>query len=253
MTALLLDIGNTRIKWGVLNGDVIQQSGHLRQSAIRDSGLSIWASKLPRHVETVLACNVAGGDFAAQLSDFIRKHCGCDVHFAHSERQACGVTNGYRQPRRLGADRWLAMIGAHIECQTLCIVVDAGTAVTIDVLDDNGQHLGGQIMPGLKLMRDALSIHTNGIGNVGRPSSSVTGGLGIFAKSTAGAVVQGVTSAVTGAIERASRILGHDGKQPTIVLTGGDALHIYSSLEEESLLRPNLILEGLAQVLRSRR
>jgi type III pantothenate kinase len=252
MKALLLDVGNSRIKWGVIDGEDIRRTGHIEQSAIREKGLSALITRLPRTVETVFACNVAGTSIATRLSGAIGMHFDCDVHFARSEKRACGVTNGYRQARRLGVDRWVAMIGARTLCQTSSVVVDAGTAVTIDVLDDDGQHLGGQILPGFMLMANALATHTSDIANSGKRASSKARGLAIFERNTAGAVSQGVASAVIGAIERASTVLRQDGYDPTIFLTGGDAAHLHRLLEEEAVHRPNLVLEGLATILQSR-
>jgi len=248
MKVLLLDVGNSRIKWGMFDGDVIRQIGHVTQSAIRDKGLAALTTKLPRTVETVFACNVAGASMATRLSGVLGMQFDCDVHFARSEKHACGVTNGYRQPRRLGVDRWVALIGARALCQTSSVVVDAGTAVTIDVLDDDGQHLGGQILPGFNLMANALATHTSDIANSGKRIGSGAEGLEIFAKNTAGAVAQGAASAIVGAIERACTVLRQDGYDPTIILTGGDAPHLHRLLEDESIHRPNLVLDGLAAI-----
>lgn len=251
MSALLLDVGNTRLKWGVLEAGTIQRTGHITQQRIRDQGLSALTSKLPRQVNAVHASNVAGTSFATRLSGVVGMHCGCDVHFAKSERQAYGVTNSYRQPRRMGVDRWVAMIAAWAELESACLVVDAGTAVTIDVLDDNGQHLGGQILPGVVLMASALSSETNDIPAVVRRAPKTQDGLDMFASNTAIAVASGALNAVVGAIERANRILRLNTYDPTIILTGGDASRILTSLDTAPLHRPHLVLQGLAHMLES--
>jgi len=247
MKALLLDIGNSRLKWGVLDDGEIRRTGHIKQSRLRDQGLSVLTSKLPRQVDRVFACNVAGASIATRMSAVLGLHCGCSVQFARSEAHACGVTNGYRQPRRLGVDRWVAMIAARAECETSSIVVDAGTAITIDVLDDDGNHLGGQILPGFSLMSGALAKNTSDLPTVNRQQSRR--GLDIFASTTTAAVSQGIAGAVAGAVERAFRVLRQDGYDPTLFLTGGDAKCILNSLQEEVLHRPDLVLEGLASIL----
>ena len=99
MKALLLDVGNSRLKWGVLDGGSISRTGHITQDAIRQQGLSALTSKLPRHVDAVFASNVAGTSYATRLSGVVSMHCGCDMRFARTEKQACGVTSSYRQPR----------------------------------------------------------------------------------------------------------------------------------------------------------
>ena len=112
MTALLLDIGNTRVKWGVLRDGEIRRTGHIAQARIRENGLQVITTRLPRRVDAVFASNVAGASFATRLSGVVGAHSNCDVRFAHTERQGWGVTNAYTQPRRMGVDRWVAMVGA---------------------------------------------------------------------------------------------------------------------------------------------
>ena len=252
MTALLMDVGNTRLKWGVLDDGAIRRTGHISQQRIRDDGIVALTSKLPRRVDAVFASNVAGTSFATRLSGVVGMHCGCDVQFAHTERSACGITNSYRQPRRLGVDRWLAMIGAFREAEAACLVVDAGTAVTIDAIDDTGQHLGGQILPGVTLMADALAAGTSDIPSSRGSTRTVSLGLDMFANTTAGAVAHGALNAVAGAIERAARAMRSNTVEPALFLTGGDASRILKTLGNEPLHRPHLVLQGLAVLLESR-
>lgn len=249
MKALLLDVGNTRIKWGVLDGEQIHKTGHIALQKVRDQGLGPLTSRLPRNVDAVLASNVAGQTFATRLSGVIGMHCGCDVHFAKSERAACGVRNGYKQPRRLGVDRWVAMIGAWAELQSACVVVDAGTAVTIDALDGDGQHLGGQILPGVVLMCAALAANTSDIQTVGARVPDAATDLDIFGDNTASAVRNGAWNALVGAVERSITTLRSNAYDPAVVLTGGDASRMLTALGSESLHRPHLVLQGLARML----
>ncbi|MDH3265893.1 MAG: type III pantothenate kinase [Gammaproteobacteria bacterium] len=250
MKALLLDIGNSRLKWGVLGKDRINRTGHVSQSAIQEHGFAALTSKLPRDVDTVLACNVAGAQQATRIARAIASHCGCGVKFVRSESQACGVTNSYRQPWRMGVDRWVAMIAARAACDTSSIVVDAGTAITIDALDDDGKHLGGQIMPGITLMSEALARHTSDIPQVRKRLSGH--GLGIFANSTAAAVAHGILGAAVAAVERATRVMREDGYDPTVILTGGDAAYLFGSIDEQALHYPHLVLQGLQRILECR-
>ena len=249
MSVLLLDVGNSRLKWGVLEDGDIRRTGHISQQQIRDKGLSVLTTKLPRRVDAVHASNVAGTTFATRLSGLVGMHCDADVHFARSDKRGWGVTNSYRHPRRLGVDRWVAMIGAWSEAQTACLIVDAGTAVTLDAIDDNGVHLGGQIIPGVATMLDSLSAATSDIPIVRASSKQSAGDLSMFGKNTAAAVREGAQNAIAGAVERATRTLQANGHEPTIILTGGGASRILGALDQVALHRPNLVLLGLVYML----
>ncbi len=251
MKALLLDVGNSRLKWGVLDDGAIRRTGHIAQATIREQGIAALTSKLPRDVDAALASNVAGSSVATRLSGVVSMHCGCELRFVHASKSACGVTNSYRRPRHMGVDRWVAMIGAWAELESACVIVDAGTAVTIDALDDDGKHIGGQILPGTTLMAAALTSHTSGIPNVVPRAGAGAIGMSMFASSTTRAVEQGAINAVVGAIERATWTLDEHGLAAEIVLTGGDASRILKSLDDEALHRPHLVLSGLARILES--
>ncbi len=252
MKALLLDVGNTRLKWGVAKDGTIARTGHVSLERLNDSGFAALTTRLPRRVDQVMVSNVAGPSFGARLSAVLGIHCGCELRFAKTERTAHGVTNAYRRPRQLGVDRWVAMIGAWTEFESACVVVDAGTAVTIDVLDDEGVHLGGQILPGVSLMARALSGETSDIGPVVRRTKVAASGLDLFSDSTAAAVQSGAWNAVTGAVERAINALRSNAYDPVVVLTGGDGSRMLDALSEMPHWRPDLVLQGLLHILESR-
>lgn len=253
MTALLLDIGNSRLKWGVLDDGAIRRTGHIAQDMIREQGLQVITTKLPRRVDAVFASNVAGTSYATRLSGVVSMHCHCDVRFARSERRGWGVTNGYRQPRRLGVDRWVAMVGAWSELQQAAVIVDIGTAMTIDAIDDDGQHLGGQIVPGVETMLESLSTATSDLPRVKAASRQTAADLGIFGRNTTAAIREGVQGAVAGAIDRSIHALQSSGYDPEIILTGGGASRILGALGSTPLHRPNLVLQGLAFMLENER
>ena len=253
MSVLLMDVGNSRIKWGVLENSGVRRTGHISQARIRDKGLQVLTTKIPRRVDEVFVSNVAGTTFATRLSGVVGAHCGCDLRFARSDRQGWGLTNGYTQPRRMGVDRWVAMIGAWAEIQGACLVVDAGTATTIDAIDAQGKHLGGQIIPGVATMAKALTAATSDIPAV-RPAPGRSGAdLDMFGHNTASAVREGAQNAVAGAVDRAMRTLQANACEPTVVLTGGDASRILNALCETPLHRPHLVLQGLAHMLENPR
>ena len=249
MKALLLDVGNTRLKWGVADDGDIRKTGSISRDHLRKQGMSALTTKLPRQIDAALASNVGGTTIATRLAGLVGAHCGQDLHFARTARSQYGLTNAYSQPRRMGVDRWVAMLGAWLELQSGCVVVDAGTAVTIDAIGDDGVHLGGMILPGEPMMRQALSRNTSDIPETKPAKAETYEDLGMFGANTRAAVGSGALNAVTGAVERAIRTLRSNAYDATVVLTGGDASRILSALDEEALHRPNLVLQGLAEML----
>jgi type III pantothenate kinase len=250
--ALLFDVGNTRLKWGVLKNDRIIRSGSIDHDKLKKQGFSALTTRLPANVDYVLVSNVAGPAFATRLAGVIGIHCGTDVHFARSEKEACGVINAYSQPRKLGVDRWVGLLGARAETRSAVCVVDAGTAVTIDAMDRTGQHLGGQIILGPRMMTIALSSETSGIGLPKGTARDPGTGMEMFARRTGDAVQSGTLSAVCGAIERAAKAMRAAGLRPKIVLTGGDGSRILKQLDGNVLHRPHLVLQGLAYMVQSK-
>ena len=159
------------------------------------------------------------------------------IHHAVSEAETCGVRNAYTEPHRLGVDRWMALIAARqLTTHPVC-VVDCGSAVTIDVLDDKGQHLGGVIMPGLTMMRRALHRNTEQL-----PFAQETYPLGL-GTSTAAAIHNGTRYALLGAIER---VIASQTKTLQVFLTGGDAETLLPDLKHPVQVNPDLVLQGLA-------
>lgn len=249
MKALLLDVGNSYLKWGVADRAKISRTGSIAQQKIREQGLGVVTSRLPRRVDAVMASNVAGASFATRLAGLIGAHCGCDVHFAKTLRSGFGVSNYYSQPRRMGVDRWVAMIGAWAELHKACMIVDAGTAVTIDAIDATGQHLGGQIFPGVQVMARSLATATSDIPIVTPKKSAGLDGMKMFAANTRDAVSNGTVTAVVGAVERSFSTLSKHTRRPALVLTGGDASRILTALGKKPLHRPHLVLQGLLHML----
>ena len=130
--------------------------------------------------------------------------------------------------------------------------MDVGTAVTSDALDKDGQHLGGQILPGVQLMTGALEKETSDVGPTVRARKNPGMGMQLFAKTTSAATCNGSLNAVCGAVERAVKSMRAGGFRPKIVLTGGDASRILKQLDGNILHRPNLVLRGLAFILQSK-
>jgi type III pantothenate kinase len=232
MMLLAIDAGNSFVKWGYHDG----RTWHGQQRvALADFSTD------PRHYLATeaargIVANVAGERLQALLQSALP-----DVswQWVQAEQQACGVINSYTQATQLGADRWAALIGARAMSHEPCIVVSAGTALTADLLADDGHFLGGAIAPGWQLMHDALASGTTAI----HLSSGEVSPLPI---NTADAVHTGITYALLGVIEKMAQGLEEKVKRPIgCILTGGAAHKIAPYLNRPVQLVDNLVLEGL--------
>ena len=150
MNLLCLDSGNTRVKWGLRLGET-----WLAKGACPIDGLAELAVSAGR----LLACNVAGAVAQAAIESLAAR-LDAKLDWVRSEATAFGVINGYEHPQQLGADRWAALIGAHVLHSGTCLVVNAGTATTVDVLGSDGRFRGGLILPGISMMRQVLAANT---------------------------------------------------------------------------------------------
>lgn len=240
MSCLLLDAGNTRLKWALLDGPHWLAQGVCAYAELAElpAQLAPWPA-----VQRILACNVAGPTVAEQLA-------ACwpalSISWLKSSAAQAGVRNGYLRPEQLGADRWAALIGARALRQTDLLVVMAGTAMTVDALSSTGEFLGGVIVPGFRLMREALA---RGTADLGLPD----GATATFARSTGEAIVNGALAALSGAIDQQyAQLSAHSGGTVQILLSGGDAARIAPCLPPAlaaQLIRiDNLVLHGLAQL-----
>lgn len=245
MNSLLLDIGNSRLKWGVLADGALRDTGHMSLHNMPQELPSL-QSQLPEQPGSVIACNVAGADVAATITEILAAGCGTAPQFVQSSATAGGVQNAYAQPERLGVDRWVALIGARAATDSACLVVDAGTAITLDAMDPGGRHLGGQILPGLHLMAAALNRNTSDLPVVDASNWGDIRPEAAFASSTPDAISRGILSAVLGAIDRGLQSQRKKFPDATLLLTGGDAEVITQHLSIAAELRPHLVLEGLA-------
>jgi type III pantothenate kinase len=164
----------------------------------------------------------------------------------------CGVTNGYNNPKQLGIDRWLALIAAHDLAKGNLCVIDCGTAVTLDVLSETGHHLGGLIMPGTTMMYNALLKDTYALAplsTIHYPLSTIH----ILAYDTQSGIVLGTLYAVIGWVEYIFNRFKQEGKELTLILTGGNSVEIIRLLSSPCLHIPDLVLQGLAVMVKSRK
>jgi len=246
---LLVDIGNTRVKWALLRG---VRLGRMRAKAHGGDPrvLEVAVRRAPRAVTRVVAVNVAGARFERALRAASRDRFGVRPEFVRSTREACGVRNGYRETWRLGADRWVGVIGARALARARsAVVANAGTALTIDAVSAGGRHLGGAIIPGAAAMIAAIIKGTNGIGRRARGDAASRRGL--YAADTASALAAGAEFAAAALIDRAvdeaAKVLR---AQPLLILTGGAAPGLKLRLRHKARMVPDLVLHGLAVLAR---
>ena len=228
---LVIDVGNTRLKWAWLTS-----TGLSDQQAIvhRAAKPGIWKAALfesGQKPTRVLVSNVAGPAMAKTLTQLSKKLFQVNVEFVTAAQEFQGLTNGYLDPSLLGADRWLALIGA----------------VKVDSVDANGQHLGGLIAPGIHMMRESLMSNTSDIARAVEHSTPSL--AGVLANNTIGAVSRGAVFALAGMADRAAEVIEQStGSKPKLFITGGDAGMIAGTMRSHGQIVPDLVLQGLAVV-----
>jgi type III pantothenate kinase len=244
---LLIDAGNTRLKWAWLKGSRLSE---LQAAVHRGARRGEWMAALfdpAQQASRVLICNVAGAAMAKLLTESSRRKFGLKPEFVTASRRFQQLTNGYAQPKLLGADRWLAVVGAWSRVRSALCVIDAGTAVKADGVDANGRHLGGLIVPGIHLMRDALLKKTSDIARAARSSTQST--KGILANNTIAAVSRGAEFALAGFADHTADVLERSfGVRPKLFITGGDAEIVAANMRRHGEVVPDLVLQGLAAV-----
>lgn len=238
---LLLDLGNTRIKWMADAGDTPEPAveAQLWADNIADVLVQAW-QPLPRP-RRVLAAAVVDAPREQAVAAAVLARFGLPVQWVRTPAHACGVSNAYAQPQNLGIDRFLAMITAFSARRAPCVVAGCGTALTLDALTADGQHLGGLIAPGPPLMQRAV------IDASAKVQAGVPGTILDVATNTADALVSGCWQAAAALIERFTARM-HDalGGTPNLLLSGGDAQSMLDLLDTPAELFAHGVLRGLA-------
>ena len=252
MSFLVIDVGNTRLKWALYDaaqpGATMLAHGAVFLENIESLREGDWA-QIPAPT-MVLGCNVAGDGMRGRVEEQLELW-DIEPRWVVPGVQAGGVTNGYEHPARLGADRFVVQVGArsHVLARgepRACIVVMVGTAVTVDAIDAEGHFLGGLILPGHGIMLRALEGGTSGL-------RVPTGEVREFPTNTSDALTSGGNYAITGAIERMHRHLKkRAGHEPLTLMTGGAGWKVSPVLDIEHQLIDSLIFDGLL-VLQSQR
>ena len=235
MVVLAIDVGNSRIKWGLHDGLRWIDAGavdHAQHAAL----LPAWTG-LPTACQAI-GSNVSEPAIAGRIDAMLGVQ-RIGVRWIESRTAQCGVRNLYDDPSQLGTDRWAALIGARAMHAGACLVVSAGTAVTVDALTAEGDFLGGLFLPGLWLLLDALARDTARL-------ARATGAYADFPRTTADAIASGAIDAVAGAVERCGRRLSAQVGGPVrLVATGGAIGALRPHLAPDARVVDNLVLEGL--------
>lgn len=241
---LFVDIGNTNLKWALGESGVLEAMRTIRHHG----GLPIdlhaaWEQLAPPR--RILVGNVGGAKLAEALERVCRAYWDREPIFATPEPSAYGVTIAYAQPERLGVDRWLALIAAHRLCAGPVLVIDAGTAITYDLLLGDGRHLGGLILAGIEMMRAGLLAGT-WIPRVEPEELTAP-----WATDTGAAIALGSLQAPAALAERLfDRLTEQAGGTPECLLAGGDAERLIPALDLPIRRQPDLVLQGLALLAR---
>ncbi|MBX3620196.1 MAG: type III pantothenate kinase [Rhizobacter sp.] len=245
MTFLAIDVGNTRLKWGLYAspqpGAALMAHGAVFLETIDRLAETDWKS-IPAP-SSMLGCVVAGESIKRRVEEQLEIW-DIDPRWVVSSAHAAGVTNGYEHPARLGPDRWVALIGAwHHVCSRGAprpvLVVMVGTAVTVDAIDAGGHFLGGLILPGFGVMQAALEMGTAGL-------RVPTGEVVDFPTNTSDALMSGGVNAMAGAVERMYRKLrAKTGEEPVLLMSGGASPKLSPVTDLKIELVDRLIFDGL--------
>ena len=252
MSFLALDIGNTRLKWALYEdahptARLLQHGAEFLEN-IDKLAEGAWSRfTAPTRV---LGCSVAADAVRRRVEDQMEAWEVSPQWVVSTESEA-GLTNGYDHPARLGADRWVAMIGAYHRMLSQgpahpMVVVMVGTAVTVEAVDSAGRFLGGLILPGHGIMLRALESGTAGL-------HVPTGEVRHFPTNTSDALTSGGTYAIAGAVEcMVQHVIRHCGSEPRCIMTGGAGWKMAPSMTRSFELVDNLLFDGLLYIARSR-
>jgi type III pantothenate kinase len=237
---LLLDLGNTRLKWAVATVD-----GWAARGAVAwDNDVAAVLKQAWKTVgkpDHVLGASVVDAAREEQLEKSVKEVFAREVAWVRTPAEACGVRNAYAEPQRLGVDRFLAMVAAHAAGHAPCVLAGIGTALTLDALTADGQHLGGLIAPGPLLMQQSL------LGATVRVRPERPGTVLDVADNTADAVASGCWQAVAALVERFAKNIAsqHPNGAQRLLLDGGDADALLPLLGVPAELAADSVLRGL--------
>lgn len=238
---LYIDLGNSRLKWLYDQGDGISSMQALDyvDNNLHQQLSTTWITDASP--EQVWIASVASSAACMQLTQWVETHWHVLPHLMKVSETACGLKCGYRQPQQLGVDRWAALIAAYAHYPHGACVVDCGTAVTLDVVDGQGQHLGGFILPGVGTMQQALLQRTAICAN-----AEVEMGNLEWGNDTDSCIALGTRKAIVALIEQSIERMQAAGIcDPGLLITGGEVELIEPLLQVDCERRDALVLEGM--------
>jgi type III pantothenate kinase len=237
MHKLEIDLGNSFAKWRISS---LSKNGRVARSVLASTA-TFPTDWIGIDVTAIWLASVLSEPDTEAVINALHKHFGCEIHRAYSSSEAADVINGYAEPKRLGVDRWLALLAARQGVNGDVVVVDAGTALTLDLLTKQGQHLGGYILAGVA--RQAQSLW-GGTGRV-QVDAALLQPLFTPGHNTHACVEAAITAAIAGLCLSAQRVL----PEASWCLTGGDAHWLEAICNHYQLNathHPDLVLDGLA-------
>lgn len=240
-----LDVGNTRIKWRLSENGQHQHGFFLTDELAQEKEIEKSLSAISQVPKRVRISSVVGGSLLQQIFALCESKWQLRPEVAKVEEVCAGVTQAYAEKDKLGVDRWLGLLAAHKQ-QGDCVVLSCGSAVTVDVLADNGKHQGGYIVPGLTMMLKSLYQGTDAV----KVSFKADYADLLPGRSTEFAVNKGVMAMVVGLVNQASEIFENKmGRKPKILITGGDGETVQPFIGGDTIYNPYLVFDGLALAL----
>lgn len=242
---LLVDMGNSTMKWATVSAGILSPVNVLPYTDSDQSLKPDWES-LSAPDKIVVSC-VADEQQWLKLVDLVQARWGIIPQRLVSPGTGNGVVNAYPQPEKLGSDRWAAIVAAHTLFDADVCVVDCGTALTIDLLLASGQHLGGAIVPGARMMQNSLHTNTSALPSAPLIQPERFNGQ-YWGQDTQSGIINGSWLALSGVVEKVYSQFKKQSDNAICVLSGGDAMLLSGYLGIKAELEPDLVLKGMAVI-----
>ena len=242
---LFIDIGNTSIKWSSRHAHTVNILSEMSQQIYPENNLSNFFVTCFENLEIpeqVYVSSVAAQHVMTSLKQACNKLWNIEVYKVNATKEIAGLVNSYIDPSELGSDRWCGMLGALNAVSSDFLLVSCGSAITLDVVNSSGNHLGGYILPGLFMMKKCLSNNTELVNVDLKPFKPTVSP----ANTTVGCIESASYLSVITMIEAVYLEQAKISKNLRIVLTGGDASLIADNLTIECVMMPDVVLQGLA-------